>query len=144
MNRKTSDSLASVIFDRESADRGEETQASAEVAKQIDDFSQISDLLRVPADVAREDPFFVVRFRQRRDEMLASLRAVPPWRWVALRLIPIAVSAVVTAAAVLWISDDRIDPLVQLERLAVGDGVDDVTLESTEVEPVLRIAMGDL
>ena len=144
MRQETIDPLASVIFDGEGDGSVDEEKLRARLGEQIEDLGRISDALSVPGDIAKVDPFFVVRFRQRRDQMLASSALASPWRWVALGLLPLAASAVLTAAAVLWISGARAHPMHELEMRALGNGLADVTFETTEVEPVLRIALSDL
>ena len=71
-------------------------------------------------DVA-PDPGFVVRFRERRDEVSVA----PWWTWreLALRLVPLAAAVLVAAIAVLWISQAPAGSLQELERDALGSPV---------------------
>jgi hypothetical protein len=43
-----------------------------------------------------------------------------------------------------WVSPERGAALGELEMRELGKGVADITLETTSVEPVLRIALGEL
>jgi hypothetical protein len=104
----------------------------------------------VPADVAAPDPFFVTRFRQRRDALEAgpswgaAAQSAQSWRRAAGYLLPLAASALLGAVLAVWVSPDRSSALGELEMRELGKGVADVTLETTSVEPVLRIALGEL
>ncbi len=68
-------------------------------------------------DVA-PDPGFVIRFRERRDEVSVA----PWWTWreLALRLVPLAAAVLVAASAVLWMSAAPAASLQELERDALG------------------------
>ena len=68
-------------------------------------------------DVA-SDPGFVVRFRERRDQVSVT----PWWTWreLALRLVPLAAAMLVAAIAVLWMSAAPAGSLEELERDALG------------------------
>ena len=98
----------------------------------------------MPADFAEDDPGFVARFRVRRDVVIEVLGPGRGWRWLTLRLVPIAAGAVLTAGLVLWISNDRPSVFSELEMREIGDGLADITTEVITEEPVLRIALGDL
>ncbi len=67
------------------------------------------------------DPGFVVRFRERRDEVSVA----PWWTWreLALRLVPLAAAVLVAAIAVLWRSPAPAGSLQELERDALGSPV---------------------
>ena len=71
-------------------------------------------------DVA-PDPGFVVRFRERRDEVSVA----PWWTWreLALRLVPLAAAVLVAAIAMLWMSQAPAGSLQELERDALGSPV---------------------
>ncbi len=71
-------------------------------------------------DVA-SDPGFVVRFRERRDQISVA----PWWTWreLALRLLPLAAAVLVAAIAVLWMSQAPAGSLQELERDALGSPV---------------------
>ncbi len=64
------------------------------------------------------DPGFVVRFRERRDQVSVA----PWWTWreLALRLVPLAAAVLVAAIAVLWMSAAPAGSLQELERDALG------------------------
>ena len=65
------------------------------------------------------DPGFVVRFRERRDQVAAWWT----WRELALRLVPLAAAVLVAAIAVLWMSQAPAGSLQELERDALGSPV---------------------
>ena len=64
------------------------------------------------------DPGFVVRFRERRDQV--SLAPWWTWRELALRLVPLAAAVLVAAIAVLWMSAAPAASLQEIERDALG------------------------
>jgi hypothetical protein len=137
------DPFASLYADGEapaSPGRLEDPTVQAELAE----IRRLSELLRVPDDVARPDPFFLTRFRQRRDALASAAQSAQPWRRVTRFLLPLAASALLGAAVAVWASAERGTSLGELEMRALGSGVADVTLETTSVEPVLRIALGEL
>ena len=72
-------------------------------------------------DVA-SDPGFVVRFRERRDQVSVA----PWWTWreLALRLVPLAAAVLVAAIAVLWMSPAPVGSLQALEHDALGTPVE--------------------
>ena len=80
------------------------------------------------------DPGFVVRFRERRDQV--SVAAWWTWRELALRLVPLAAAVLVAAIAVLWMSQAPAAWLQELERDALGAPV----AFDNGPEAVLRIA----
>jgi len=82
------------------------------------------------------DPFFVARFRARRN---SDPWAMPePWRRLALRLLPFAAAAVLGAFVAVWQSQPP-TALGELESRALGQA-SLIALEA-EVDPVLRIAL---
>lgn len=136
------DPAASMLHDGEGAEGLAARAGEPAVVRQLADFRRLSRLLWVPDPPP--DPFFVARFRRRRDELRAAVRSAQPWRWVAVRLVPLAASALLVAGLVVFASGERPNSLAELELRELGDGVADVTFETTEVEPVLRIAFGEL
>ena len=62
------------------------------------------------------DPGFVVRFRERRDQVAAWWT----WRELALRLVPLAAAVLVAVIAVLWMSAAPAASLQEIERDALG------------------------
>ena len=66
------------------------------------------------------DPGFIVRFRERRDEV--SVAPWWTWRQLALRLVPLAAAVLVAAIAALWMSASAAPAgsLQELERDALG------------------------
>jgi len=150
MKTRRDDPVASLIVDgegpaygaaaRELEARRDEPAVRAEIAE----IRRLSAALQPPADVAAPDPFFVVRFRARRDAMAAAAQSALPWRRAAQYLMPLAAGALVGAVIAIWASDGSLSSLGELEMRELGKGVADVTLETTSVEPVLRIALGEL
>lgn len=80
------------------------------------------------------DPGFIVRFRERRDEV--SVAPWWTWRQLALRLVPVAVAVVIAAIATLSLSSPPADSLREIERDALGAPV----AVDSGPETVLRIA----
>jgi hypothetical protein len=110
----------------------------------VAEIRRLSSALQPPADVAEPDPFFVVRFRQRRDALTAAAQSAQSWRRAARYLLPLAASALLGAVLAVWASPERGSALGELEMRELGKGVADITLETTSIEPVLRIALGEL
>ena len=77
--------------------------------------------------------------RSRRPRSRPSRGVAPP-----SYLLPLAASALLGAVFAVWTSTQRGNALGELEMRELGKGVADVTLETTSVEPVLRIALGEL
>jgi hypothetical protein len=138
--RKKNETITSAIYDGELES---EAPFSAEVQADLADFARVSALMAVPEDVSRPDPFFVTRFRARRDALRESMVGGMLWRRTALRLLPVAASALAATVVMLWMSSERANALGALERELAG-GVGDVTFETAAVEPALRIALGEL
>jgi peptidoglycan/LPS O-acetylase OafA/YrhL len=86
---------------------------------------------------AERDPFFVTRFRARRDEFLGGSGTLHLWRRLAVRLIPLAAAALLGAAAVVWLSTEDTE-LGELEARQLGDGF--IMEAGQEANPVLQIA----
>lgn len=114
-----------------------------DVRAELKELARLSAALVVPPERIRRDPFFVVRFRHRRDEMRAALVGAQPWRRVALRLLPLAAGALIAAGAVIGMSSNSSNLVRDLEQELAG-GRADVSFETASVEPVLRIALGEL
>ena len=144
MKHRREDPLASLLADGEAPAGLERRLADPELSAEVAEIRRLSAALRVPDDVAQPDPFFLARFRHRRDALLAASQSAQSWRRVARYLLPLAASALLGAAISIWASGGRASALGELEMRALGNGVADVTLETTSVEPVLRIALGEL
>ena len=142
--KKRTDPIASLLADgeapREQQSRLDDPAVRAEVA----DIRRLSAALQVPEDVSRPDPYFVVRFRARREALAAAAQTTQFWKRAARFLLPLAASALLGAVLSVWGSNDSASTLGELEMRALGKGVADVTLETTSIEPVLRIALGEL
>lgn len=143
MKRRREDPTASLLADGE-APASLERLADPAVRAELAEIRRLSQALRVPDDVALPDPFFLAKFRRRRDALVAASQSAQSWRLAARYLLPLAASALLGAAVAIWASGERASALGELEMRALGNGVADVTLETTSVEPVLRIALGEL
>jgi anti-sigma factor RsiW len=103
--------------------------------EELASFKELSGMLTTHAE---PDPYFLTRFRARRDEELGAEGAFQPWRRFAVRLLPFAVAALLGAAAAVWLSVDDAG-LVELEARQLGDGF--VMAAGEEPYPVLNIAL---
>jgi anti-sigma factor RsiW len=103
--------------------------------EELASFRELSVML---ATQPEPDPFFLTRFRARRDEELGTVGSVQVWRRLAVRLLPLAAAALVGAAAVIWLSVEEAG-LEELEARQLGDGF----VMATEGEPYsgLQIAL---
>ena len=86
------------------------------------------------------DPGFVARFRSRRREEFEPAGPGFVWRWLAVRLAPLAVAAVVVAVAAVWSSEPQED-LRELEASELGIGLLPEDEEAALTNPVLSIAL---
>ena len=99
-----------------------------------DELSSVQEVVRALAVRTEPDPFFVARFRARRD---SDPYALPwPWRKLALRLLPMAAAAVLVAATAVWVSTEQ-NGLGELEARALGQ----LALEELVDDPGLGIAL---
>ena len=144
MSKDHQDPIASLLADGEATPEQRARLSDPSVRSEVAEIRRLSAALQVPAEVAEPDPFFVVRFRQRRDALKAAAQSAQSWRRAARYLLPLAASALLGALFAVWTSPQRDTALGELEMRALGKGVADVTLETTSVEPVLRIALGEL
>jgi anti-sigma factor RsiW len=93
-----------------------------------EELSSVQEVARALAVRFEPDPFFVTRFRARRDR---DPYALPwPWRKLALRLLPLAASAVLVAATAVWVSTEQ-NGLGELEARALGQlALEEVTVDA--------------
>jgi predicted anti-sigma-YlaC factor YlaD len=98
---------------------------------------RLSEMLSVSIE---PDAGFVARFRARRDEELEPTGSGLVWRWLALRLAPLALAAVAAAAFVVWSSEPEVD-LRELEASELGIGLSAEYEETALMHPVLSIAL---
>jgi anti-sigma factor RsiW len=103
--------------------------------EELASFRELSGMLTTRPE---PDPFYLTRFRARRDEELGGEGALQPWRRLAVRLLPFAVAALLGAVAAVWLSVDEAG-LVELEARHLGDGF--VMAAGEEPYPVLNIAL---
>ena len=144
MKKRETDPTASLLADGEAAPELSARLDDPEVRAEVAAIRRLSAALRVPPDVATPDPFFVARFQQRREALLAAAQSARSWRRAAQYLLPLAASALLGAVLAVWASSEPSSAFGELEMRELGKGVADVTLETTSVEPVLRIALGEL
>ena len=142
--KKRTDPIASLLADGEAPPELRSRLDDPAVRGEVAEIRKLSVALRVPEDVAQPDPYFVVRFRARRDALAATVQSAQSWRRAAQYLLPLAAGALIGAVVAVWVSGDSASSLGELEMRALGKGVADVTLETTSIEPVLRIALGEL
>ena len=108
-------------------------EACPRCREELASFRELSSFL---ASETEADPFFLTRFRARRDQLLAREALPLVWRRFAVRLLPLAAAALLGAAAALWLSTEEPE-LGDLEAQHLGDGFL-TTVE--QPEPVLQIA----
>jgi hypothetical protein len=144
MKDRRLDPIASQLADGEAPRELESRRDEPAVRAEVAEIRRLSDALQPPRDVAEPDPFFVMRFRARRDAMTAAAESALPWRRAAQYLLPLAAGALVGAVLAIVAPREAGSALGELEMRELGKGVADVTLETTSVEPVLRIALGEL
>jgi anti-sigma factor RsiW len=98
---------------------------------------RLSDMLSVSVE---PDPGFVARFRMRRNEELGPAGPGFVWRWLAVRLAPLALAAVAVAIAAVWSSEPELE-LRELEASELGIGLSAEYEETAFMNPVLSIAL---
>jgi anti-sigma factor RsiW len=103
-----------------------------------EELASFEELSSVLATHAEPDPFFLTRFRARRDEELGPEGTLQVWRRLAVRLLPLAAAALIGAAAAVWVSTED-DELVELEARQLGDGF--LMAVEEDPYPVLNIAL---
>jgi anti-sigma factor RsiW len=87
------------------------------------------------------DPGFLVRFRERRDRERSGWAVEGAWRWLAVRLLPVALAALLAAGAAVMATIETDEPWVEFEARALGDGFLGSGDEVAGAEPVLQIAI---
>jgi len=101
--------------------------------EELASFRELSNLL---ASETEADPFFLTRFRARRDQVLTKETLPLLWRKLAVRLLPLAAAALLCATAALWLSTEEPE-LGELEAQHLGDGF---LAAAERPNPVLQIA----
>ncbi len=97
----------------------------------------LSEMLSVSVE---PDPGFVARFRARRSEEFEPAGPGFVWRWLAVRLAPLAVAAVLVAVVAVWSSEPEVE-LRELEASELGIGWSPEYEETALMNPVLSIAL---
>jgi len=142
--KKRTDPIASLLADGEAPPELRSRLDEPAVRSEVAEIRRLSAALQIPADVSQPDPYFLVRFRARRDALSAAAQTAQFWQRAARYLLPLAASALLGAVLTVWGSSDTTSSLGELEMRELGKGVADITLETTSIEPVLRIALGEL
>ena len=145
MSQSWKDSRISAIHDREAPPEVEESLGNAAgVSSELRSMQALSELLAVPDDLMAPDPGFVVRFRMRREALRETMGTWQPWRRLTLRLVPMTVAILLTAGVVVWSSHEPTSALLELETRELGDGMIEISQATATIEPILRIAFGEL
>ena len=144
MKKSEREALVSAVYDDEVSPDELSTEQTKGLDSYVAWFRRLSSAMRVPADFAEEDPNFIARFRARRDAVSEALAPGRGWRWLALRLVPLAAVAILATGLVLRSPAERPDAFTELELREIGDGLPDLAKDDLAEEPVLRIAFGDL
>jgi len=101
-----------------------------------EELASFRELSSVLATHTEPDPFFVTRFRARRDEEQGAAGTPLIWKRLAVRLLPLAVAALLGAAATVWLSVEE-GGFSDLEARELGDGF---MATISEEDPVLNMA----
>jgi anti-sigma factor RsiW len=96
----------------------EHLEGCASCREELASFRELSEMLSTRME---PDPYFVSRFRARRDEVLGGDGMGLFWRRLAVRLLPLAAAALLAAAAVVLLSEKP--GLEEIELQAHGDGI---------------------
>jgi len=121
----------------EQASFGEHLNHCAACREELESLRGLSEMLRVSVE---SDPGFVARFRQRRNEEFEPAGAGFVWRWLAVRLVPLAAAAVIVAVVAVWFSEPEAD-LRELEATELGIDFSPEYEETALRNPVLSIAL---
>ncbi len=105
--------------------------------EEIASLRRISELLSVDT---KPDPFFVTRFRARRDEELGTVVGWLDWRRLAVRLMPLAALTLLCAGAAVWLSNGD-EGLIDLEARELGNGLAAVLESTAPDDPILQIVV---
>ena len=98
---------------------------------------ELGETARVSSVSIAPDPWFVTRFRARRDEAILVL-GWEGWRKMAVRLAPLAIAAALGAGTAVWWARD--ETLTELEARELGNDVVPAIAAEGAVETVLGIA----
>lgn len=121
----------------EQASFGEHLSHCVACREELDSLRGLSEALRVSVEL---DPGFLTRFRERRSETFEPAGAGFVWRWLAVRLAPLAAAAVLVAVVAVWFSEPEVE-LRELEVSELGIGYSAEHEETAFVNPVLSIAL---
>lgn len=102
--------------------------------RELASFRELSTALSARTEA---DPFFVVRFRARLQEVLGADGSFEVWRRLAVRLLPLAAAALLGAAAAVWLAVEDTG-WVELESGQLGGEF--MMAAEDAPHPVLQIA----
>ena len=106
-----------------------------------EELASLRELSNMLSTQTEPDPFFVSRFRARKDELLGQDASWLFWRRVAVRLLPLATAAMLAAVALMLLSP--VDSgLEELETMALGDGI--IVIGEEEPPRMLELAFESL
>lgn len=105
--------------------------------EELESLRGLSEMLSVSVE---PDAGFVTRFRTRRSEEFEPAGPGFLWRWLAVRLAPLAVAAILAAVAAVWTSEPDVN-LRELEASELGIGLSPDYEEAALRNPVLSIAL---
>ena len=112
----------------------------ASCRNELESLKEVSGMLRVSVE---PDPGFVARFRERRIEEFEPAGTGFVWRWLAVRLAPLAAAAVLVAVVAVWSSEPDVE-LRELEARELGIGLSPEYEDAALRNPVLSIALDPL
>ena len=116
---------------------GEHSNDCASCRDALESLRGLSEMLSVSVE---PDPGFIARFRARRSEEFEPAGPGFVWRWLAVRLAPLAVAAVLLAVVAVWSSAPEVE-LRELEASELGIGLSLEYEETALMNPVLSIAL---
>jgi anti-sigma factor RsiW len=124
--------LLSAFLDGELASRGEvalreHLKGCAACDAELAGLEALRRVVAVPARAP--DPGFLVRFRARRDHLARGIPAGQPWRWLAVRLLPMAAATAAAAALAVVLDLGVGDSLRELEVAELRSGMPAVTAD---------------
>ncbi len=106
--------------------------------EELESYRELSNMLCARTE---PDPFFVSRFRARKDEVLGQDASWLFWKRVAVRLLPLATAAMLAAVALMLLSPAD-SGLEELETMALGDGI--IVIAEEEPPRMLELAFESL
>jgi anti-sigma factor RsiW len=118
---------------------GEHLTTCSACREELESLHSLSQVLSVGPDLPEADLGFIARFRVRREKEFGSAGPRLFWRWLAIRLVPLAAAAILVAIAAVWVSESE-EALTELEARELGNGFFVASEEAALQDPVLSIA----